>query len=101
MPLAEGNVISKVMLLVCSADLPAKAKVANSVQYNGYHGCNTCTIVGSYVDHNMSWKYDPTAIVRTHDSIILHAKESLVRGKSVSAMCSRIHYWYCSFRHVE
>ena len=79
----EGNFVSKVILLVCTADLPAKAKVANSTQYNGYCGCNTCTIKGNYTAHVMTWDYDPQSTIRTHASIISHAKQAVQQGCSV------------------
>ena len=34
-----GKIQVHCMVLMCSADLPAKAKVGNCVQYNGYNGC--------------------------------------------------------------
>ena len=55
----EGTIVSHVILLAVTADLPAKAKVANSIQFNGYSGCNTCTIPGIYIEHVMTWDYDP------------------------------------------
>ena len=80
----EGNFFSYVILLAVTADLPAKAKVANSIQFNGYSGCNTCTIKGNYVGHVMTWDYDPGSTIRTHASIISHAKEAVEQGCSVS-----------------
>lgn len=72
------------MILMCTADLPAKAKVANSLQYNGYFGCNTCTIPGTYIGHNMTWQYDPSATLRTHDSIISNAEDAIKIRNPVS-----------------
>ena len=69
---------------MCTADLPAKAKVANSVQYNGYYGCNTCTIPGIYIGHNMTWQFDPSAVIRFHDSILANAEKALQNKSPVS-----------------
>ena len=80
----EGNFVSYVIILAVTADLPAKAKVANSIQLNGYSGCNTCTINGIYVEHVMTWNYDPGSTIRTHASIISRAKEAVEQGCSVS-----------------
>lgn len=77
----DGIMNSKAMILLCTADLPAKAKVANSVQYNGYYGCNTCNIRGQYLGHNMCWPYDPSAIIRSHQSILAHAKEAVTTSQ--------------------
>ena len=71
----EGNFVSKVILLVCTADLPAKAKVANSTQYNGYCGCNTCTIKGNYTAHVMTWDYDPQSIRTMLPSYLMQNKQ--------------------------
>ena len=73
------------MVLMCTADLPAKAKVANSVQYNGYYRCNTCTIPGIYIGHNMSWQYDPSAVIRCHKSIA-NAEEVIQNSSPVSQL---------------
>ena len=83
-----GTLTCKAMILLCTADLPAKAKVANSVQYNGYFGCNTCTIQGEYLEHNMSWSYDPSATIRSHLSILADAKQAIERSTSVKLPCS-------------
>ena len=37
-----GPLKSKVMLLQCSVDLPARAMVSNTKQFNGKHGCLYC-----------------------------------------------------------
>ena len=74
---------SKAMILLCTADLPAKAKVANSVQYNGYFGCNTCTIQGQYLECSMCWPYDPSATTRSHLSILADAKQAIEISNSV------------------
>jgi len=34
--------ISKVVLLACSCDLPAKCLMLNTIQFNGMYGCSKC-----------------------------------------------------------
>lgn len=70
------------MILLCSVDLPAKAIVANSKQYNGKHGCNTCEDEGvKGPGPARYWPYDPSGgILRTHDSIIQNAKTATETG---------------------
>ena len=86
----DGTMTSRSMILMCTADLPAKAKVANSLQYNGYFGCNTCTIPGKYYGRSMTWQYDPSAVLRTHDSIISNAENAI---KNCNPVC--IHNGHC------
>ena len=46
----EGlEVTCRAKLLFCVADLPAKAVLLNSVQYNGKYGCHTCQHEGEQV----------------------------------------------------
>ena len=71
------------MILMCAADLPAKAKVANCVQYNGYYGCNTCNIKGTAIGHTVYWPFDPSATLRTHDEVIKCATEATKNGEAV------------------
>ena len=47
---SDGVFLSYAMLLICTADLPARAKVANHVQFNGYYGCITCTVMGERIE---------------------------------------------------
>lgn len=37
----------KVVLIACTCDLPARAQVMNTVQFNGYYGCTFCRQKGS------------------------------------------------------
>lgn len=92
----EGEMKSKSMLLLFTGDLPARAKVANAVQYNGYYGCGTCNTKGMYTGSSMSWPYDPAAELRTHKSIIELATEAFQTGKDsvsyVNQLCSNVIY---------
>eukprot|EP00734_Pompholyxophrys_sp_LG126_P000497 Pompholyxophrys_sp_v1_NODE_233_length_1021_cov_17.448240.p2 type:complete len:128 gc:universal NODE_233_length_1021_cov_17.448240:632-1015(+) len=46
-----------ISLLTFSADLPAKAIVLNSLQYNGSYGCHTCLEEGVYMEHRRVWPF--------------------------------------------
>lgn len=65
----EGKKRTRAAILVCSADLPAKALIANCNQYNGYFGCNTCDGSGAAVGRTLfcHLKIQPPF---THDSIV-------------------------------
>ncbi len=54
-------------VLLGSFDLPAKAAVANSKQYNGEYGCNYCTDKGTLVARNTR-VYPPDAPHKTRTS---------------------------------
>ncbi|KAL5503467.1 hypothetical protein EMCRGX_G010422 [Ephydatia muelleri] len=62
-------------------DLPAKAKVGNCVQYNGYNGCNTCDIYGTLVGCTVYWPYDPKATLRKHHEVLQYAEEATMTRK--------------------
>eukprot|EP00731_Ephydatia_muelleri_P006669 Em0003g917a len=78
-----GKIQVHCMVLMCSADLPAKAKVGNCVQYNGYNGCNTCDIYGTLVGRTVYWPYDPKATLRKHHEVLQYAEEATMTGKPV------------------
>ena len=95
-----GKIQVHCMVLMCSADLPAKAKVGNCVQYNGYNGCNTCDIYGTLVGRTVYWPYDPKATLRKHHEVLQYAEEATMTGKPVCilmlmsnfSMRASIHY---------
>ena len=58
------TVTCKAMLLLCSADLPARALISNMKQYNGFHACSICTDPGSHTTHHI-WPYTDTNTLRT------------------------------------
>lgn len=72
-----GKLVSRCVLLICCADLPAKAKVANSVQYNGYNGCMTCDSYGTIIGRVVHWPHDRSSKNRTHESIIACARQAV------------------------
>ena len=74
------------MLLMCTADLPAKAKVANHVQFNGYYGCITCTVMGERIGHTHCYPYDETSTtsVCTSNTLLENSKAAVLTGAKVS-----------------
>ena len=48
-PAGGGSVLCCAALIATTFDLPAKALVMNTVQYNGYFGCSQCTQPGNYL----------------------------------------------------
>ncbi|CAH1263932.1 Hypp2800 [Branchiostoma lanceolatum] len=55
------------LLLLCSVDLPAKAILANTKQYNGAFGCNNCEDEGkSLKAGHRIWPYEGPVTLRTH-----------------------------------
>ena len=67
------------MILICSADLPAKAKVGNCVQYNG---SNTCDIYD--IALCTYWPYDPKATLRKHHEDLLYAEKATACDRKAS-----------------
>lgn len=80
----EGKKRARAAILLCSADLPAKALVANSYQYNGHFGCNTCNSFGTAVGRKLCWPHEDTATVRTHDTIVSCFQQAIALRKPVS-----------------
>lgn len=78
-----GKKKAHAIILHCSADLPAAAKVGNHMQYNGYYGCGTCDSSGTLVGRTMYWPFDDAAQLRTHDSILKCAEEATKQKKAV------------------
>ncbi|XP_078571421.1 uncharacterized protein LOC144859054 [Branchiostoma floridae x Branchiostoma japonicum] len=60
------------LLMMATADLPAKAKLLVMKQYNGAHGCNECQDPGRTLNGPLHrvWPYTETMTLRTHRSIV-------------------------------
>lgn len=77
-------------LLALSCDLPALAGVLNTVQFNGYYGCNHCEQPGTTCHtgrghlHVFPYVEDPKGPRRTTNSINDHAQLAVQQGKPVS-----------------
>lgn len=48
-PAGGESVLCCAALIATTCDLPAKALVMNTVQYNGFFGCSQCTQPGNYL----------------------------------------------------
>ncbi|XP_075744269.1 uncharacterized protein LOC119180150 [Rhipicephalus microplus] len=84
---------SRVFVLCCAVDAPARAAVLNMVQFNGLHGCPRCLTVATHKDGGMRYIVPP-AEARTHSQVvrdmhIAQATQSTVNGiKGPSALMS-------------
>ena len=82
-----GSITCKARLVMFSADLPARAGILNMKQYNGRHGCIQCEDEGvprpaSHLQRN--WPYSTATILRTHESVVFHAREAVRTREPVS-----------------
>ena len=73
-------------LLLATADLPAKAMVANMKQFNGENGCSTWLDTGETVGtshlHRI-WPYNPSMVHRIHQSVVKCAYQATKQGNAV------------------
>ena len=94
----EGNetteVLSKVILLAGTCDLPAKCLVCNSVQYNGSYGCFKCKQKGKSVKvsargHVHAFPFvqpDPYGPKRTHLETLRDADKAVKTGEVIDGI---------------
>ena len=83
----SGVMQTRAVLLMCSADLPAKASLTNMKQFNGAYGCTNCEDEGeprasSHLQRN--WPYKAASTLRTHTKMLKCAKEAMDSGTAVS-----------------
>lgn len=87
-PIGQEKAI-RATLLLSSADLPAKALMANMKQFNGEKGCSVCEDEGKTVGvgglHRI-WPYTTKMILRTHKSVLESVHKVIQTGKPV---CSK------------
>lgn len=79
-----GKKLIKAMIIAAVFDLPAKAAVLNTIQFNGYCGCIYCKDKGENVSAHQH-VYLPMASheLRTEKEMIQWANEAKARGKPV------------------
>ena len=85
----DGNLVSKSMLLVATADLPAKACMLNMKQYNGKYGCSACEMEGVSRQNNhlhRDWPYKDSVALRTHLSLMENARAAVEKDDVASVM---------------
>lgn len=83
-----GDITVRAALVVCSCDLPARALIMNMLQYNGKHGCHLCEDSGDTAPGkplHRYWPWKPSSTPRTHQSLIINAKDATIDGVTVSA----------------
>ena len=51
-------------------DLPAKSKICNCLQYNGYYGCCTCDCIGTAVGHKLCWPPEESSLMIQYSSVL-------------------------------
>lgn len=74
------------------ADMPAKAMVRNSVNFNGMYGCSLCTLQGQRVASGSGHcrAYMPQSgehpVARTHITTLQHAEEAMLKKLPVKKM---------------
>ena len=74
-----------------TADLPAKAMVLNAKQFNSRYGCSYCESEGATPpsDHlHRYWPYDPSAVLRSHASVVSNTKDAVKDREVVSCVIS-------------
>ncbi|KAH8001097.1 hypothetical protein HPB51_026350 [Rhipicephalus microplus] len=52
---AEDIIKSKVHVVLCCVDAPARASILNMKQFNGYYGCSWCLEKGTCVDGSVKY----------------------------------------------
>lgn len=85
LPGVPTSVTLKAFTICACFDLPARASVMNTIQYNGEYGCNFCEQPGSTVKTERggsvhAYFYDvdcPNGPVRTHESQKKHATKAV------------------------
>jgi len=85
LPRVPTSVTLKAFTICACFDLPARASVLNTIQYNGEYGCNFCKQPGSTIRtekggsvHAFFYDVDcPNGPVRTHKSQMMHAREAV------------------------
>lgn len=83
----DGVMSAGAILIMCSVDLPARAMVLNTKQWNGAYGCAYCEDEGTCVggDHlHRYWPQIDPSIARTHSSVLVHAERATSTGAAVS-----------------
>ena len=82
----DGPMTAKALILNFSVDLPARAMITNTKQWNGTHGCLYCEDAGVTLGSNHLHRYWPiqiTSVSRTHESLLHNAEMATRTGVSV------------------
>ena len=82
----------RAMVLCTTVDLPAKAKLLNFTQFNGYYGCSVCLHEGRRVPsgagttHAYEYQVNP-APLRTHTEYVLGKRALRTQTVKLSNKC--------------
>lgn len=82
-----GKITIKAHLIAVTADLPARAMIANMKQFNGKFGCSFCLDEGESRPNcpmHRFWPYKESSELRTHQSYIDNLTEAVQSNKTVS-----------------
>ena len=88
----SGAMVARAIILNCSLDLPARAIVLNTKQWNGLHGCLYCEHEGVTLggDHlHRYWPYQLSQL-RTHASLLNNAEQAVSTGNAVVSCYNNI-----------
>ena len=87
------------MLLLCSADMPARAIIANMKLFNGKHGCSTCEDPGDNKSGSSSlnrlWPFQEVNVVRTKQMAYTAITKTTEQKQAV---CSCMHV--CTYVYI-
>ena len=75
----NGPTTARARLLMCSVDLPEKAIILNTKQFNRKYGCPYCEDEGvarAATHLHRNWPYSSSSSARTHGSIIANALQN-------------------------
>lgn len=83
----EGLKLCRARLTLVACDLPARAMLLGMKHHNGRCACLYCYHNGTTIgdDHlHRYWPYNPTAVGRTHDTIMRDVSEAVHSNTAVS-----------------
>lgn len=86
----NGTRICRCLLLATLLDLPARAIVYNTKQFNGKYGCIYCENEGASPVGNplvRYWLPQQNATLRTHQSMMDNARTAIKERQAVSYHC--------------
>ena len=84
------------ILLICSADLPARALVSNMKAFNGAYGCSVCTDSGEQgaCSTHRIWPFTTTNTIRSREDTYKAIQDAVQEGKAVSTIICIYIYIY-------
>ena len=88
----DGAMEAHAIILICSVDLSAQAKVLNMKQYNGKFACPMCEDEGvprPRAPMIRNWPFNPSSTFQTHNLVMGNAKKAIDEGHAVCIV-------YCS-----